>query len=107
MEYHYVTHYVIHLCEDYMKHDNVYDRFTYKWEEDEGGYLITFLEFKDSIRSLANSPKPVFFVKFEDMEGQTGIHVQFLKGILDPVPFVNTKDIDLFWKKKLDAKKVK
>lgn len=106
MEYHYVTDYALNLCQDYMKHENVSDRFTYKWEEDEEGYLITFLEFKNSIRSLTNCPKPVFFVKFEDMGGQTGIHVQFLAGILDPVPFIFTKDIDTFWEKKLDAKRV-
>ncbi|MGN0246377.1 MAG: hypothetical protein ACI4DK_10475 [Lachnospiraceae bacterium] len=53
----------------------------------------------------ANIPKPTFKVIFEDLGGQTGIHVQFLKSFLQPLPFVHTKDIDAFWEVKLAAKK--
>jgi hypothetical protein len=45
-------------------------------------------------------------VIFEDLENQTGINVQFLKNISQPIPFVYTKDIDMFWEKKLEAKRI-
>ena len=105
LQYYYVTDYSLDLCLEYMKHDNVYDRFSYKWEEKEDYYLITFIEYKKSILSLATSPKPTFKVIFEDLGNQTGINVQFLDGFLQPTPFVYTKDIDLFWKTKLEAKR--
>ena len=54
----------------------------------------------------ANFPKPTFKVIFEDLGDQTGIHVQFLKSFLQPLPFVHTKDIDAFWEVKLAAKKI-
>ena len=52
--------------------------------------------------SLRNSPKPFFKVVFEDLGDQTGISVFVLSDLL----FVRTKDVDMFWKKKLDAEKV-
>lgn len=102
MKYKYVSHYALHLCLEYMKHDNIYDRFSYTWEENDNGYFITFLEYKDSMLSLKNSPKPFFKVVFEDLGNQTGINVYLLSDLL----FVRTKDLDLFWKKKLDAEKI-
>lgn len=42
LQYYYVADYSLDLCLEYMKHDNVYDRFSYKWEEKEDYYLITF-----------------------------------------------------------------
>ena len=36
MEYYYLSKYPIRLCNDYIKHSNVYDRFIYTWEEEEG-----------------------------------------------------------------------
>ena len=103
-QYYYITNYSLELCLEYMKHDNIYDIFSYKWEEREDYYLITFIEYKRSMRSLATSPKPVFKVTFEDLGNQTGINVQFLKGFLQPMPFVPTRNIDRFWETKLDAK---
>ncbi|MDE6530059.1 MAG: hypothetical protein K2K96_04720 [Lachnospiraceae bacterium] len=107
LHYHYITNYSLDLCLEYMKHDNIYDKFEYVWEERGDYYLITFKEYKNSMLSLANAPKPTFKVTFENMGNQTGISVQFLKGSLQPVPFAYTKDIDIFWEKKLDAEKVK
>ncbi|MDE7367728.1 MAG: hypothetical protein K2N24_10265 [Lachnospiraceae bacterium] len=107
MQFYYVTNYSIPLCLDYMKHENVQDRFVYQWEEKEDYFLITFLEYKNDIKSLATSPKPTFKVVFEELENQVGINVQFLSGTLQPVPFVYTKEVDMFWEKKLDAKKVR
>lgn len=80
--YNYITDYALNLCLEYMKHDNIYDRFIYVWEEGEGYYLITFKEYKSimSTLSLANAPKPTFKVVFENMGEQTGIAVQFIKG---------------------------
>lgn len=69
-------------------------------------YFITFMEYKSSMRSLANAPKPTFKVTFENMGNQTGITVQFVKGVLQPSPFVSGKNVDMFWEKKLDAKKL-
>ena len=106
-ELHYITNYSLDLCLEYMKHDNIYDKFEYAWEEKGDYYLITFTEYKNSMLSLATSPKPTFKVTFENMGNQTGISVQFITGFLLPVSFVYTKDIDTFWEKKLDAKKVK
>lgn len=106
MEFYYESHYAIDLCREYIKHDNVYDKFSYTWEENEDHFLITFLEFKNSIRSLQNSPKPTFKVVFEDLGTKTGIHVEFIKAFLQPTPFVYTKEIDEFWKRKLDAEKI-
>lgn len=107
MQYYYLSNYSLDLCLEYMKHDNIYDKFSYKWEKtEENDYFITFIEYKNSILSLANSPKPTFRVIFEDLGGQTGIHVQFLKSFLQPLPFVYTKDIDTFWEVKLAAKKI-
>lgn len=103
MEFRYVSDYALHLCLDYMKHDNIYDRFTYTWEEDEDCYYITFIEYKNSLLSLKNAPKPLFRVTFEDLGERTGITVESLSGIM----FARTKDIDLFWEKKLGAKRLK
>lgn len=105
-QYYYISKYSLDLCLEYMKHDNVYDRFSYKWEEKENYYLITFIEYKNSILSLATSPKPTFKVTFEDLGNQTGINVQFLTKALQPTPFVYTKDINMFWEKKLEAKRI-
>lgn len=99
----YVASYPLHLCLEYMKHKNIHDKFTYSWEEKDGYYLITFQEYRNSMKSLAYAPKPAFRVTFEDLGDTTGILVEFLKDFLQPVPFVYTKDIDEFWKKKLDA----
>ncbi|MCM1496282.1 MAG: hypothetical protein NC089_10865 [Bacteroides sp.] len=107
MQFYYVTDYSIPLCLDYMKHENAYDRFIYQWEERNGYFLITFLEYKNDIKSLATSPKPTFKVVFEELEHQIGINVQFLGGFLQPLPFVYTKEVDWFWEKKLDAKKIR
>ena len=104
-QYYYITNYSLELCLEYMKHDNIYDIFSYKWEKREDYYLITFIEYKRSMLSLATSPKPVFKVTFEDLGNQTGINVQFLKGFLQPMPFVYSRDINRFWETKLDAKK--
>jgi hypothetical protein len=105
-QYYYITKYPLGLCLEYMKHDNIYDIFSYKWEEEGNYYLITFIEYKNSILSLGTSPKPTFKVIFEDLENQTGINVKCLKNILQPIPFVYTKDIDMFWEKKLEAKRI-
>lgn len=105
--FYYTTNYSLDLCLEYMKHDNIYDRFKYEWEEKGDYYLITFIEYKNSMLSLANAPKPTFKVTFENMGNQTGITVQFIKGkgFLWSLPFVSEKDVDIFWEKKLDAKK--
>ncbi len=105
LQYHYITNYSLDLCLEYMKHDNIYDKFEYVWEESGEYYLITFKEYKNGMLSLANAPKPTFKVTFENMGNQTGISVQFIKGYLQAVPSVYTRDIDAFWEKKLDAKK--
>ncbi len=105
LHYHYITNYSLDLCLEYMKHDNIYDKFEYVWEERGDYYLITFKEYKNGMLSLANAPKPTFKVTFENMGNETGISVQFIKESLQAVPFVYTKDIDAFWEKKLDAKK--
>lgn len=109
LHYHYITNYSLDLCLEYMKHDNIYDKFEYVWEERGDYYLITFKEYKNGMLSLANAPKPTFKVTFENMGNQTGISVQFIKGngFLQQVPSVRTKDIDTFWEKKLDAEKIK
>ena len=73
-QYYYITNYSLELCLEYMKHDNIYDIFSYKWEEREDYYLITFIEYKRSMLSLATSPKPVFKVTFKDLGNQTGIN---------------------------------
>ena len=71
MQYYYLSNYSLDLCLEYMKHDNIYDKFSYKWEKtEENDYFITFIEYKNSILSLANSPKPTFRVIFEDLGGQ-------------------------------------
>ena len=31
----YITNYSLDLCLEYMKHDNIYDRFKYVWEKKE------------------------------------------------------------------------
>lgn len=102
--FYYVTNYPLHLCLEYMKHENVYDKFSYGWEEKGDYYLITFNEYKNSILSLAAAPKPTFKVTFEDLGNETGIRVQFLSTVFQPVPFVYTKDINAFWEKKLEAR---
>lgn len=106
IKFNYITDYPLDLCLEYMKHDNIYDEFTYIWEEKEDYCLITFTEYKNSIKSLATSPKPSFKVRFENMGNQTGISVQFARDNLQPLPFVYTKDIDTFWEKKLSAKRL-
>ena len=73
----------------------------------EGGYyLITFKEYKSSMLSLANALKPTFKVTFKNLGNQTDISVQFIKGFLQPLPNVYTRDINIFWEKKLDAETV-
>lgn len=104
-QFYYITQYPLNLCLEYMNHDNIYDRFAYTWEKKGDRYFITFNEYKNSILSLATSPKPVFEVIFENLGENTGIQVRFLKSILSPVPFVYIRDIDLFWEEKLNAKK--
>lgn len=104
--FYYTTNCSLELCLEYMKNDNIYDRFKYEWEEKGDYYLITFIEYKNNMLSLANSPKPTFKVTFESIGNQTGIIVQFIKGFLQPLPFVYGKDVDIFWERKLDAKKV-
>lgn len=106
-DFYYITDYSLALCLEYMKHDNIYDVFSYIWEEKEDYYLITFMEYKNSIFSLATSPKPTFKVKFEDLKDCTRIGVWFIKSLFQPIPFVSTKDIDMFWGKKLEAKRIK
>ncbi len=106
MKMQYFTEKSLKICLDYMKHDNVYDRFIYEWKEEKGKYLIKFVEYKNSVLSLATSPKPIFEVVFKEIESGTLINVHFLKNFIQPVPFVYTKDIDLFWKNKLDAVKM-
>lgn len=108
MEYYYLSKYPIRLCRDYMKHSNVYDRFIYTWEEREDYYLITFKEYRNRMRSLANARKPMFKVMFADFGDQTGIRVQFINpGLIIKLPSVCTTDIDKFWETKLDAKRIK
>lgn len=101
--FYYITKYPLNLCLDYMKHRNINDTFVYSWEEKGDYYLITFKEY-NGILSLANAPKPTFKVVFEDLGNETGIHVQFLSDIFQPVPSVYTKNIHEFWEKKLEAK---
>lgn len=108
VEYYYLSKYPIRLCNDYIKHSNVYDWFIYTWEEKEGYYLITFKEFKRSIRSLNSVPKPIFKVIFEDLGDQTGIRVQYMNpGLIKFLLWIPERDIDRFWEKKLDAKRIK
>ena len=108
LEYDYVTSYPLHLCLDYIKHENVGDVFYYTWEEQEDYYLITFKEYRNSsFYSLHNAPKPEFRVMFKSTENGTTIHVQFLSQLLQPVPFVTTYQIDEFWERKLEAKRIK
>ena len=50
-------------------------------------------------------PRQIFRVEFEDLGGQTGIRVQFI----NPTLFQKSSliEIDGFWERKLDAKKIK
>lgn len=105
--FYYVSDYPISLCLEYMKHSNIYDRFSYKWEENNGYYFITFIEYKNSMRSLATSPKSKFIVIFNELGEQTSINVSFINTILQPVPFIATNEIDTFWERKLNAKRIK
>lgn len=105
--FYYVSDYPISLCLEYMKHCNIYDRFSYKWEENNGYYFITFIEYKNSMRSLATSPKSKFIVIFNELGEQTSINVSFINTILQPVPFIATNEIDTFWERKLNAKRIK
>mgnify|MGYP006356221733 CR=1 FL=1 len=98
----YFTEISMQVCLDYMKHDNVYDRFSYEWKEENGKYFIKFIEYKNSILSLSNSPKPVFEVTFKEIENGTMVDVEFVGSLM----FVYTKDVDLFWEKKLNAVKM-
>ena len=108
MEFFYLSKYPIRLCREYMTHFNVYDRFEYIWEEREDYYLITFKEYRNSIRSLYNARKPIFIVVFEDYGDQTGIWVKNINpDWLTKLPTVSTVDIDRFWETKLDAKRIK
>lgn len=108
MEYYYLSKYPTRLCSDYIKHSNVYDWFMYTWEEKEGYYLVTFKEFKRSIRSLNSVPKPIFKVIFEDLGNQTGIRVQYMNpGLIKFLLWIPERDIDRFWETKLDAKRIK
>lgn len=97
--YNYTTEYPLNLCMEYMQHDNIFDWFIYTWEEKEGRFFITFREYKNSMHSLFNAPKPTFEVTFTDLENSTGIEVQFVQKNFWPWPFVSTKDIDMFWQK--------
>ena len=109
MEYfYYLSKYPIKLCNDYIKHSNVYDWFMYTWEEKEGYYLIKFDEFRRSILTLGNVPKPIFKVVFKDLGDQTGISVQYMNpGLFKNFSWLHEKDIDKFWEIKLDAKRIK
>lgn len=106
MEFHYITDYSKELCLEYMQHDNVNDYFSYSWEAKKDKFLITFNEYKSSILSLENSLKPTFEVEFEEVGGSTSIKVTFLSNDMLSLPFVYTKDVDLFWKRKLNATRV-
>lgn len=103
MEFYFVTEYTIEKCLEFMEHENIYDVFLYEWKKKDDKFILTFNEYKNSILSLKNSPKPKFEVMFENLEEMTGIKVIFLKGILQPVPYIYTKDIVMFWEKKLNA----
>lgn len=110
MEFYYVSKYPIKLCKDYMKHSNAFDCFIYTWEEKEDYYIITFKEYKSSTAffSLANTRKPMFKVIFEELGDQTGVKVEFINpGLIIKLPSVTDKEIDKFWEKKLDAKRIK
>lgn len=108
MEYfYYLSKYPIKLCNDYIKHSNVYDWFIYTWEEREGYYLITFDEYRRSIRSLGSVPKQIYKVVFKDLGDQTGISVEHMNpGLIKNLLWIPEKDIDKFGEIKLDAKKI-
>lgn len=110
-EFYYLSKYPVRLCRDYMKHFNIYDRFLYTWEEREGYYLMTFTEHTRPGYTLVGRRKPVFRVTFEDFGDQTGIRVQYLNLVcwaeIWVTPCISLWDIDKFWEKKLDAKRVK
>ena len=108
MEFYYLSKYPIRLCREYMTHFNIYDRFEYTWEGKGDCYLITFKEFRNSMLSLSGVRRPIFKVVFEDFGDQTGIRVQNINpNWIVKTPTVSIKEIDKFWEKKLDAKRIK
>lgn len=103
-EFHYVSHYSLSSCLDYMKHSNVYDVFEYNWEEDKGNYLLTLKKVKCQATYITpNMPKPMYAVTFEEVEVGTKINLYRLSS-----DFMNYSEsqLDLFWEKKLEAKKL-
>ena len=109
-DFDYITDYDLKVCLDYMKHDNIYDVFTYEWKEIQGRqytYYMKFKEYKNSWwRRLGNCPVQAFEVIFEELGDQTAIHVNFIRGPLGLfLQFVTDKYIDMFWKQKLNAQR--
>lgn len=117
MESYYLSKHPIKVCRDYMRHSNIYDLYIYTWEEKENYFLITFEGDSYGMywageRYRSGSPwvgkmmpRQIFRVEFEDLGGQTGIRVQFI----NPTLFQKSSliEIDGFWGRKLDAKKIK
>jgi len=104
VEFYYVTKYPIQNCIQYLYNKNVYDVFEYKFEEGEGGYYLTFIEYRNSLRSLHNCTKPCFNVMFYERGYETLIKISFVERGLLPWPNLYLKKLDEFWEKKLDAK---
>lgn len=100
----YITQYPINLCLEYMKHDNVYDFYEYDWEEINGIYYITLNKIRNSPTSGWGGPRPEFEVKFNSVVNGTKIEIIYLPNCIAPIPLgVSVKDMNLFWKTKLDA----
>ncbi len=105
--FYYVTEYPLDLCLQYMQNDNVYDVFSYTWEKREGFYLLTFVQYKNSFRQLSSLFAPSFIVQFENVEEKIGVNVSYVSNIMQPFPMVDVYNIDAFWEKKLNAKRIK
>lgn len=104
MEFYYVTKYPIQNCIQYLYNKNVNDVFEYQFEEVEGGYYLTFVEYRNSLRSLQNCIKPCFNVMFYEQGNETLIKVIFVESSFVLWPNLYLKKMDEFWDKKLDAK---
>ena len=52
-------------------------------------------------------PRQSFKVEFVDLGEQTGIRVWFISTCLSKNPALNTVEIDRFWERKLDARRIK
>lgn len=105
--FYYVTEYPLDLCLQYMQNDNVYDIFSYTWEKRDCFYLLTFVQYKNSIRQLSTMYEPSFVVQFENVGEKTYVDVSYVSKIMQPFPVVHVDKIDAFWEKKLNAKRVK